>query len=369
MVPAVLLDRIRKQRPELAQGQPDDQRQFTGERFLPGFADGSTELYHVHRYAFALPFVVGQAVLDISCGEGYGASLLAHVCGSVIAVDKDVHVIDQARLRYVRSNLSFRQGCADAFPVDDDSVDAIVSFETIEHLADHDSFWREVSRVLRQTGTLIISSPDREFYNRQRTQKNPFHVRELTPEELTVQLQTRFRQVELFKQEIVFGSLIRPAGVSPSQYTAISVDPETSVLAWNTNGHANSPYFIAIASNSLPFLPEASLYTGRYPADAMASLAGGITERDALLVNLRRELDACRSGGQEPNGSTNFEDKSQVTFIKERDDALLEASRLKETLVEQDKVILALQALVAEGQYPEAPAATTPPKDHSGIAS
>ncbi len=51
--------------------------EWTGERFIPG--TGSTELAYEHftRYLFAARLVAGKKVLDIGCGEGYGACLLS----------------------------------------------------------------------------------------------------------------------------------------------------------------------------------------------------------------------------------------------------------------------------------------------------
>ena len=53
--------------------------EFTGERFVPGSADGEIAYEHWHRYAFARRFGTGKRVLDAACGEGYGTALLAGV--------------------------------------------------------------------------------------------------------------------------------------------------------------------------------------------------------------------------------------------------------------------------------------------------
>ena len=110
--------------------------EFTGERFIPGVG-GQIEVEHVHRYLFARQFAAGRDVLDIACGEGYGCELLSGVATSVIGVDIDAPTIHQARSVHKANNLRFEKGSCLAIPLEDDAVDVVVSFETIEHIADH----------------------------------------------------------------------------------------------------------------------------------------------------------------------------------------------------------------------------------------
>jgi lipopolysaccharide biosynthesis protein/ubiquinone/menaquinone biosynthesis C-methylase UbiE len=133
---------------------PQDRLEFTGERI---------HAERRHRYLFALKFCEGLDVLDVAAGEGYGASLLATVARTVIGVDIAQDAVDHANRNYGNDRLSYRQGAATALPVDDQAVDVIVSFETLEHLTEHDRFLGEIRRVLRPGGVLIMSSPDREI--------------------------------------------------------------------------------------------------------------------------------------------------------------------------------------------------------------
>jgi protein-L-isoaspartate O-methyltransferase len=54
---------------------------FTGERYIPGAALENDEISieHFHRYHSVLPLAENKKVLDIACGEGYGAALLSKV--------------------------------------------------------------------------------------------------------------------------------------------------------------------------------------------------------------------------------------------------------------------------------------------------
>jgi ubiquinone/menaquinone biosynthesis C-methylase UbiE len=110
---------------------------FTGERYLPSLR-GQIKYEHLHRYALSLQFVSGRSVLDIASGEGYGAALLATRAAFVTGVDVDPGAVLSAGQTYRNPKLSFADGTCDAIPLADASVDAITSFETIEHHDQHE---------------------------------------------------------------------------------------------------------------------------------------------------------------------------------------------------------------------------------------
>src|SRR6185312_13553489 len=68
----------------------------------------------------------------------------------------------------------------------DGSVDVVVNFQVIEHLWDQPQFVAECLRVLRPSGLLLMSTPNRVTFSPGRdTPINPFHTRELNAAELT----------------------------------------------------------------------------------------------------------------------------------------------------------------------------------------
>src|SRR5262245_56593246 len=155
--------------------------EFTGERFVPGI-EGEIAHEHWHRYAFARRFAAGRRVADVACGEGYGSALLADVARDVVGVDIDPEAVAHARNAYAgRTNLRFAEGSATALPLPDASVDVVVSFETLEHLAaaDQPPMVAEFARVLAPAGVLVLSSPNRPEYSDARGYANPFHRHEL----------------------------------------------------------------------------------------------------------------------------------------------------------------------------------------------
>src|SRR5581483_7748951 len=71
-------------------------------------------------------------------------------------------------------------------PLPDASVDVVVNFQVIEHLWDQSQFVSECARVLRPSGLLMVSTPNRITFSPGRdTPINPFHTRELNADELS----------------------------------------------------------------------------------------------------------------------------------------------------------------------------------------
>jgi SAM-dependent methyltransferase len=235
--------------------------EFTGERYLPGIV-GEIAYEHCHRYAFARRFVAGRRVLDAACGEGYGSALLGAVARHVVGVDIDAAVVANASSRYAgRGNVDFRAASVTKLPLADASVDAVVSFETIEHLdaADQPAMLGEFARVLTPDGILILSSPNRPEYSDARGYANPFHRAELDRDELAARLGAAFPARHWFGQRRYMGSAIW--GASPGErYEALSGSPERVQEA----APPTPLYFIVIAARhaaALPHdLPALSLY-------------------------------------------------------------------------------------------------------------
>ncbi|MDE2430275.1 MAG: class I SAM-dependent methyltransferase, partial [Burkholderiales bacterium] len=219
--------------------------EFTGERYVPE-VHGNIELEHIHRYAQASQLVSGKQVLDIASGEGYGSALLADFAQHVVGVDISADAVLHASQRYKKNNLEYRHGSCAAIPLDDASVDIVVSFETIEHHDQHDEMMREILRVLKPGGFLLISSPDKLHYSDVPGAHNVFHVKELYADEFKQLLSKYFRHSRYYGQRLIYGSAIF---AEDSASGLATYHRENDVLK-SAIGLPSPLYWIAIASNA-----------------------------------------------------------------------------------------------------------------------
>lgn len=225
----------------------DSTLKFTGERFLPE-CEGEIWLEHWHRYLFAQNYVGGLRVLDAACGEGYGSHLLAARAAQVVGLDVSAEAIRHARKRYgVTSNLSFVEGRCDRMDFPDASFDAVVSFETIEHIAEQSETLAEFRRVLKPGGLMIISSPNRKTYSDDRNYQNEFHIREFYRQEFEAFLEPHFPRIQWFGQKIMMHSVIWPERIAATR-TAVQMSGEAEA-----NRVSCEPlYFIAVCGGAPP---------------------------------------------------------------------------------------------------------------------
>src|SRR5271157_4889979 len=105
----------------------------------------------------------GETVLDLGSGAGFDCFLAARKVGQagrVIGVDMTDAMLEKARANAAKtglSNVEFRKGEIESLPVDDASIDVVISNCVLNLVPDKDRAFREIHRVLRLGGRLAVS--------------------------------------------------------------------------------------------------------------------------------------------------------------------------------------------------------------------
>ncbi len=122
-------------------------------------------------------------VLDFACGCGYGTALLADALPDsvVIGYDRDGGAIAHAQQYFQRDNTLYICGTYTDLPAD--QHDAVVCFETLEHIEQDVDFLAALAMSMTARGLLLLSVPN-EQYCPHDPAVNPFHFRHYRPMEL-----------------------------------------------------------------------------------------------------------------------------------------------------------------------------------------
>ena len=145
-----------------------------GELFRRPFQnDPSTQqrLFGLSAVLQLLGLPAGRKVLDFGCGLGWLSRCLATMGGDMIAVDVSAKALRLGREWLARDpcaadlRVEFRLFDGEVLPLEDASVDRIVSFDAFHHVLDQAATLREMARVLRPGGCAVFHEPGPEHSN------------------------------------------------------------------------------------------------------------------------------------------------------------------------------------------------------------
>lgn len=332
---------------------------WSGERFVPEL-HGEIRYEHLHRYVLAAGAVKGLRVLDVACGEGYGSAILASAARSVTGVDISADAVFHATERYVKNteNLKFVNASASSLPFEDACFDAVVSFETLEHLYQQEEMMAEIRRVLKPDGFFVISTPDRDVYRKSNNADNEYHVKELSRNEFVDLLSARFRSIQLYGQRMATLGVVSPELIQSS---------EPKLRAWTTGAlgevlekgpQFDEPvYWIAVCGDgALPELGASVFYDTADDLYAQersvlrwaSGVDGELKEAQQALSRATQELEACKRDAHECSllADKNAGLVSEALFLRRERDAL--ERELKGAESEKGKVAAEPSVLVRE---------------------
>ncbi len=164
--------------------------QNTGERYVPLMDKlGHPAIaFHDERYELAAMFCHGKHVLEVGCGAGYGAAILASAAKKVVAFDNSEEAIGYCKENYPSNRIDFHVGDIHAYELPDRYYDVVVAYEILEHIVDGDLLLRLIKDALEPSGAAFISTPSPIAHG------SGFHLHEYDLEELENLLSAYFKK-------------------------------------------------------------------------------------------------------------------------------------------------------------------------------
>ncbi len=151
-------------------------------RIIPEKTTSKFYAQHLKPYEFIIDKAEGKKILEIGCGDGYGAAYLSSKAAEVYAVDYEEEIILKAKDKYRNNNLSFQSMDATSLKFDEGYFDLVCSFQVIEHIPEDKilKYLMEVKRVLNNNGSFYLSTLNIEnsMKSPANYKKNLAHVKE-----------------------------------------------------------------------------------------------------------------------------------------------------------------------------------------------
>ena len=342
-----------------------DSLERTGER--PVTSRRRPRVYeHLHRYAIASSLAAGKRVLDVACGDGSGAKLLARAASSVTALAADGKAVDDARANHRHRGLEFIEGSCTEIPCGDGTFDLVVSFQAVQTTADRSRFLSELKRVLSPGGVVVIATAPHAEGARDGRAANGLHESGLSHADFVRAVKSSFKHCLPARQRLVVGSWIAADLASEKVSAAtFSGDFEAIDVERGVHGEVCS---LAICSDRP--LPPVNLGvfddlqvtadtlnlvdTAESPAQLRAQLAEAnelrrvAEERATELAGLRSALDEQSNALSAAREACEQKEKRVRLLESEVQDAQRQLGAARAIVEEKTRELASLQSEVAE---------------------
>ncbi|MFC1544759.1 class I SAM-dependent methyltransferase [Gemmatimonadota bacterium] len=117
------------------------------------------------RQLYAVDWVEGETVLDVGCEVGICSYYLARNGKKVVGIDVEKARLEIAERKFSHPNLKFLPADGVDLNFPDESFDCVLLLEVLEHTFHPRGLIREIHRVLKPGGHLIISVPNASSYH------------------------------------------------------------------------------------------------------------------------------------------------------------------------------------------------------------
>ena len=107
-----------------------------------------------------LDLTADDRVLDVGCGTGFGTAGLLQLTDDVYGIDQSPEQLARARSKLGHTSAAFMLGDAERLPYQSDSFDIVWSSGSIEYWPDPVETLRELRRVCRSGGTVLVVGPN-----------------------------------------------------------------------------------------------------------------------------------------------------------------------------------------------------------------
>lgn len=113
------------------------------------------------RYTEVLKMIEKEgSILDIGCADGVYSKAISNKNNQVVGIDINIDFLDKGRQL---NNLLFLVANAEELYFKDETFDAVLCIDVIEHVGNDEQVLSEIHRVLKPNGQLVISVPNYNF--------------------------------------------------------------------------------------------------------------------------------------------------------------------------------------------------------------
>ena len=203
----------------------------------------------------------------------------------VVGLDNAREPLLATQLEYGDSDVRLAEGDCRGLPFANASFDVVVAFEVIEHLENWRGFLAEVRRVLTPGGRLLVSTPNKVYYQQTRTTPNLYHVHEFGYDEFREELAKFFKNTTMFLEN----------HSDAITFTPLEARGLRTFLEATSSHPQEAHFFVAVCSAE-------PLYGS--PAFVYLPTAGNVRQEreqhiDLLVSEVGRKQELLRELGQE----------------------------------------------------------------------